>query len=102
QLAETIGLIGPHSVARWAYQALAPYAGLFAVEGIGAVVRGPVHHPLAVLAAASGNRDAARKHFAAAVDATVSLGAPYLRQRIESAGGVSIEDGSVFRRDGEY
>ena len=46
QVAETLVLIGsadPHPVARWAYDALAPYAGLFVVEGICAAVRGPVH-----------------------------------------------------------
>ncbi|MCU7821382.1 hypothetical protein KSNIM_06820, partial [Kitasatospora sp. DSM 101779] len=43
QAAETVGLLGAHPVARRAAgplrAALAPYAGLFAVEGIGAAVR---------------------------------------------------------------
>src|SRR6476659_829467 len=34
QVAETIALTGPHPVARWAYDALSPYAGLVVVEGI--------------------------------------------------------------------
>jgi len=33
QVAETIALTGPHPVARWAYDALSPYAGLVVVEG---------------------------------------------------------------------
>ncbi len=42
QVGETMALIGPHPVARWAYDALTPYAGLFVVEGICAAVRGPM------------------------------------------------------------
>ena len=33
QIAETIALTGPHPVARWAYDALSPYAGLVVVRG---------------------------------------------------------------------
>ena len=59
QVAETIALTGPHPVARWAYDALSPYAGLVVVEGICAAVRGPVHHHLALLADALGEHEAA-------------------------------------------
>ncbi|HET9969174.1 MAG TPA: AAA family ATPase, partial [Streptosporangiaceae bacterium] len=38
QVAEILALTGPHPVARWAYDALTPYAGLFVVEGICAAV----------------------------------------------------------------
>ncbi|MEU2632598.1 hypothetical protein ABZ641_37275, partial [Kitasatospora sp. NPDC007106] len=55
QAAETVGLLGAHPVARQVAgplrAALAPYAGLFAVEGIGAGVPGPVDHHQAQLAA---------------------------------------------------
>ncbi|WP_166459296.1 ATP-binding protein [Amycolatopsis pithecellobii] len=42
QLAETLAVTGPRAVTRWVRDALTPYAGLYAVEGIGAAVRGPV------------------------------------------------------------
>jgi len=59
QVAETIALTGPHPVARWAYDALSPYAGLVVVEGICAAVRGPVRRHLALLADALGEHEAA-------------------------------------------
>lgn len=42
QVAETIAAVGPHPVAAWVREALTPYADLWAVEGIGAAVRGRV------------------------------------------------------------
>jgi hypothetical protein len=58
QVGELIGIIGAHPAASWTYQALTPYAELFVVEGIGAAVRGPVHHSLGLLATALGDRTA--------------------------------------------
>jgi hypothetical protein len=111
QLAEILALTGPHSVARWAYDALAPYAGLFAVEGIGAAVRGPVHRHLALLADAFGDRETAAAHRAAALARARALGATALTARIEREGGSGPPPASdrppadpadhVFRRDGE-
>ena len=46
QLAETLAAIGPHALTGWLRDALTPYADLYAVEGIGAAVRGPVRHHL--------------------------------------------------------
>ncbi|MFD0531076.1 hypothetical protein ACFQ1I_37950 [Kitasatospora arboriphila] len=80
QAAETVGLLGAHPVARQVAgplrAALAPYAGLFAVEGIGAAVRGPVDHHLALLAAAAGDRGAADRHAAAARTLAAAAGMP--------------------------
>ena len=59
QVAEILALTGPHPVARWAYDALSPYAGLVVVEGICAAIRGPVDHHLALLADALGEHEAA-------------------------------------------
>jgi hypothetical protein len=113
QVAETLALTGPHPVARWAYDALAPYAGLFVVEGICAAVRGPVHRHLALLADALGDRKAAAAHRAEALTQARAVGAAALVTRIEreadpspvsgghepeTAGGVPHH---VFRRDGE-
>ena len=97
QVAELIGLIGPHPAATWAYAVLSPYAELFVVEGIGAAVRGPVHHSLGVLADSMGDNTAAAKHFAAADRAASSVGAPRLLERTTAE-----HDGNVFRRDGDY
>jgi hypothetical protein len=121
QVAETLALLGPHPVARWAYDALAPYAGLFVVEGIGAAVRGPVHRHLALLADALGDRATAAAHRAEAVAQARALGAAALVARIQReaaasgpapAGSAPAGSGAprpaagdgldqVFRRDGE-
>jgi hypothetical protein len=68
QVAETIALTGRHPVARWAYDALSPYAGLVVVEGICAAVRGPVRRHLALLADALGEHEAAAGHRAELVE----------------------------------
>jgi hypothetical protein len=113
QVAETLALVGPHPVARWAYDALAPYAGLFVVEGIGAAVRGPVHRHLALLADALGDRPTAAAHRAEAVAQARALGAAALVARIQREGVSPPAAGHrdpepaghgpdhVFRRDGE-
>jgi len=113
QVAETIALIGPHPAARWVYDALSPYAQLFAVEGICAAVRGPVSRHLGLLAAALGYRPAARAHFAAAAGAARAIGATQVVTRIAAEAGPAAgptagpqEAGerapaAVFRRDGD-
>ena len=103
QVAETIGLTGPHPVARWAYDALSPYAGLVVVEGIGAALRGPVHRHLALLADALGEHEAAAGHRAAAVAGARALGAAALAARIEAEAAPVQAPGPdhAFRRDGE-
>ncbi len=83
QVAETVALTGPHPVARWAYDALAPYAGLFVVEGICAAVRGPVHRHLALLADALGDPGTAAAHRSEAITQARALGATALVARIQ-------------------
>ncbi|MGZ4619193.1 MAG: hypothetical protein ACXV3F_10840, partial [Frankiaceae bacterium] len=83
QVAEAVGLVGGHPIGTWVYEALAGYSGLFAVEGIGAAVRGPVSRHLAILAAAGADPDRAPDHFAAAMDASRSIGAAGLVAAIE-------------------
>ena len=103
QVAETIALTGPHPVARWAYDALSPYAGLVVVEGICAALRGPVHRHLALLADALGEHDTAAGHRAAAVAGARELGAAALAARIEAEAApvrAPVPD-QAFRRDGE-
>ena len=75
QVAEAVGLVGGHPIGAWVYEALMGYRDLFAVEGIGAAVRGPVSRHLAILAAAGADPDRAAGHFAAALAASRSIGA---------------------------
>ena len=49
QLADVAHLTGGHALAPWAHQALQPYRDLWAVEGIGAALRGPVSRAIAAL-----------------------------------------------------
>ena len=69
QAAETVQLVGGHPVARWLHDALSPHAGLFVVEGIGALLRGSVERHLGGLAALLGERAAAVRHFERALEA---------------------------------
>ena len=108
QVAEVIALIGTHPVGPWVYDTLLPYANLFAVEGIGATVRGPLHRHLGLLATASGRTDDAREHFAATRAWSQALGATQLTARIEAEAAatalvtaIDTERPNVFRRDGE-
>ncbi|MGW2832042.1 ATP-binding protein [Streptomyces sp. NPDC001286] len=82
QAAETVAAVGSHPAAPDLYDLLAPYAGLFVVEGIGAAVRGPVERHLALLAAAMGDPDRARTHREAALRAAEAAGAVALVERI--------------------
>lgn len=50
QLADVASHVGEHGSARWVAEMLEPYRDLWAVEGIGAALRGPVSRALAVLA----------------------------------------------------
>jgi tetratricopeptide (TPR) repeat protein len=75
QAAEAALLVGGHPLAGWLYEALAPYADLFVVEGIAAVPRGSVARHLGILAALLGDRTGAEAHFAHALEANRRIGA---------------------------
>lgn len=92
QLAEAVSAVGSHPVSAWAYDALAPFARLYTVEGIGAAVRGPVHRHLGLLAAALGDRAAAVGHFDAAVAACREGGAALLVARTQRDAGLALDD----------
>jgi hypothetical protein len=61
QLADTAALTGRHALVDWARGRLEPHAAVWAVEGIGAAVRGPAARALAVLARAAGDDAAAER-----------------------------------------
>ncbi|MEU6539544.1 AAA family ATPase [Streptomyces sp. NPDC047000] len=87
QAAETVGVLGAHPAAPLLYDLLAPYAGLFVVEGIGAAVRGPVERHLALLAAAMADPERALAHRERALRAAREAGAPALAARIGTESG---------------
>jgi hypothetical protein len=92
QVAELVGRLGSHPIAAWAYDSLVPYQALFAVEGIGAAIRGPVDRDLGVLAAALGREHDAVAHFDAAIAASRRIGATLLVARTLRDAGVALED----------
>ena len=107
QVAETIALVGPHPVGEWVYAELLPYGDQFAVEGIGAAVRGPVHLHLGLLAASIGDGSAARGHHTAARASCTAIGAVQLLPRIDvalvalDAGEGRAAEKHAFRREGD-
>jgi hypothetical protein len=92
QLAETVGMIGTHPVAAWAYEQLLPLAELFVVEGIGAALRGPVQRHLGILAAAVGDTAAAAGHFDRALELARGIGAALLVARTLRDAGSALSD----------
>ncbi|MFE2263112.1 ATP-binding protein [Streptomyces griseosporeus] len=82
QAAETVSHLGTHPAAGRLYALLAPYAGLWVVEGIGAAVRGPVERHLALLAAALDESAAYRRHHDRALSSAHAAGAVALADRI--------------------
>ena len=98
------------------YGRLAPFAGLWSVDGIGACVWGPVDLDLGSLALALGRRDDARRHFADARAALARVRAPLLTAGLDAAA-AALGDGEVteagatlapaagantFRREGQF
>ncbi|MGW2570599.1 AAA family ATPase [Streptomyces sp. NPDC001537] len=109
QAAETVAAVGSHPCAPALYDLLAPYAGLFAVEGIGAAVRGPVDRHLALLTAAMGDADRTREHRERALRAAEAAGAVALTERIagetngrrpDSGAQADTPGSPLFRREG--
>ena len=96
------------------YDALAPYAELFAVDGIAAHVMGAVSHHLGRLAALLGRPGDAERHLEHAIAAHAAIGAPLweersraelARARGESAAttaSATATGANVFRREGEF
>ncbi|GAA1983257.1 ATP-binding protein [Catenulispora subtropica] len=87
QAAEAVAAVGGHPVGATVSTLLAPYADLFVVEGIGAVLRGPVRYYLGLLAAADGDGARAREYFAAAERLAEQAGMAALVERIRRAAG---------------
>jgi len=103
QVAEIVGAVGPHPVAEPTYRALARYAGMWVVEGIGAALRGPVDRHLGLLAAGYGDRTAAAAHFAAADRACAAAGAALLAAEVRRDAGRALDDpGSRADADRRY
>jgi hypothetical protein len=109
QAAQTAVLVADLDAAAVVYEKLAPYAGLFAIEGILAGTWGSVDAHLGRLAQLLGRPEQARSHLAAAVrldaDAGATLGERSRRwaeQTFAPVSGVSaVPDAASFRREGE-
>lgn len=100
QVALAVDAVGGHPIAEAAYAALAPFAGQFAVEGIGAWCRGSVHEFLGLLARARGQPGAAADHFHAALVANRATRARVAADRV--AGRLAVDaTPSVFRPNGD-
>ncbi|MEU1271995.1 AAA family ATPase [Streptomyces sp. NPDC005799] len=100
QAAETVAATGSHPCASALYDLLAPYAGLYVVEGIGAAVRGPVDRHLALLAAAMGDDRRAHAHREAALRSAEATGALTVADRIRGETGEGSA-GARARRTGD-
>jgi hypothetical protein len=81
QLADLAAVAGPHALVDWVYESLQPFAVLWAVEGIGAAVRGPVERALGILAVHRDEGSAARGHFDRALAACRATGARLWEER---------------------
>lgn len=89
------------AVAERLYDLLAPYAGLWLVDGIGAMCWGPVDLELARLAAYLGRRDAAAVHLDAARAAVGAADAPGLQGDLDDiAAGLGATRVPVQKRTG--
>lgn len=106
-IAEAAWLCRHVDAARVLYDAMAPYADLWGIEGIGTGTHGAVHRHLGLLAATVGDLDPARDHLAAALDAHRRFGAPVLTARVEAdlaelgSSPVASSKEPAFRRDGD-
>lgn len=78
------------------YAALLPYRSAFAVDGIAGYFVGSVERTLGVLAAQRGDRELARAHFAAALEAHRRVRSPLLVAGTLRDAGVCLDDASMI------
>ncbi|HUF84251.1 MAG TPA: hypothetical protein VMQ81_06620, partial [Acidimicrobiia bacterium] len=98
QLAEVIVAVGGHAAAPRVLEALAPYGSVWAIEGIGAGIRGPLHRVAGSLAALAGDTEAAESHFLAAHQAATSAGAHLAAALVDHDAGRALGDRSRLER----
>jgi hypothetical protein len=101
QAAQAAELTGHREAATEVYAHLAPYAGLFAVEGILAASWGCVDAYLAALAHMLGRPEAARRHLDSAIALNETAGAALATRTAQRAPEKVAADAATFRRDGE-
>jgi tetratricopeptide (TPR) repeat protein len=97
QVGDACCRLGGHDLAPWLYDALAPFADLWSVDGIGAYAHGPVHRQLGQLAALLGRTDAASRHFDAALAGNRRAGADLLAARTLFDRGVALDEAQTLR-----
>lgn len=94
QAAEVMIGLGGHTEVGRLRSALEPYADVWVVEGLGALVRGPLHRSLGGLAAVAGDRTAAQHHFEAARRAASRSGASGIEAVVDHEAGLLLGDRS--------
>lgn len=94
-LAETAHLVGAREHARQLYERLAPHADLILVIALNAVIGGPLHRLLGLLALTTGAHDAAIAHLEAAIRRCEEIGAKLelARSRAALARALETRDG---------
>ncbi len=94
--------LGDRSSMQAMYDAFAPYAGMWIVDGIGAVCWGPVELELARLAAGLGQQESGQRHLEAARSAVDEAGAEGVRRELalvaETLGAAPVEPVRHTRR----
>jgi hypothetical protein len=97
QVAEVVEALGGHPVAAHLTEMLEPYADLWAVEGIGAAIHGPVH---ASLARCDPDPVTRERHRQRAVELLLAVGATARAATLAPAT-TAVADGPALTREGE-
>lgn len=98
QAVEAVHEIGGHECEAHLYDLLLPYAELWAVEGIGAAVHGPVHASLARVAP---DAEARARHVARARQLLAAVGAAARLAALPGAEAAPAAPDAALRREGE-
>ena len=96
QVTDVVLALGGHPLVASLRAALAPFAGCWAVEGIGAYTHGPTHRHLGNLAALDGDHEQAARHFDAALDTLRRAGAHLLVARTLRDRGIALHDAAAL------
>jgi hypothetical protein len=97
QIGDACFRLGGHELVPWLYDALAPFADRWSVDGIGAYAHGPVHRQLGLLTALLGRPEQASAHFDAALTGNRRAGAELLVARTLLDRGVALEESDTLR-----
>jgi hypothetical protein len=97
QVADICFRLGGHPLVPWLYDTLAPFADIWAVDGIGAYAHGPVHRQLGLLAVLLERSTDASSHFDAALLGNRRAGADLLVARTLLDRGTAQDEPETLR-----